>query len=111
MSTETLWLILVIEIVIAVFGVRFLFAMRTRIYVTDYELDDEPNYYDDELDFEERHPALSLLEDLTQILITMVAFLAFVDIVFQLFVAAAEPFFGGNFATTRVLIGIIPNMF
>ena len=111
MSTETLWLILAIEIVIAVFGVRFVVTMYQKIHHGDDELEDELDYYDDELEFDEKHPAISLLVDLIQISVAAFVFVAFADIIYQLFVAATEPFFGGGHVITADLIGIFPNMF
>ena len=109
MSTETLWLILAIEIVIAVFGVRFVVTMYQHIHHPDDE--DEIEYYDDELEFDEKYPALSLLVDLIHIYAVVFVFLGFADIVYQLFVAATEPFFGGGHIVAADFIGIFPNMF
>ena len=109
MRTETLWLILSIETVIAVFGARFVVTMYQRIRHPDSE--DEGEYLDDELEFDERHPALSLFVDLVQIGTVALAFLMFADIIYQMFITAAGPFFGSGYTTTQDFIGILPQMF
>lgn len=106
MSTETLWLILAVEIVIVVFSVRFLVIAYQRSHCTNEDLEEE--FTDDELEFDEKYPALSVLEDLTIIAIPLFSVAAFADLLFQIFVTAAGPFFGANFVEAQDFIYLFP---